>query len=140
MRGVALIAGQLAGVVVLGLVQAAFYLAVGLVVGVDFASGPLGILVLFCFAAVISIGFGALGAFLALRTGSGEAIQGLFPLLFVFLFLSSMNMPRDLIDGRVVPRRRDAEPGLVPDRVRAEPDHHRLGRARRSRSASGSPC
>ena len=98
MRGVALIAGQLAGVVVLGLVQAAFYIAVGLLVGVDFAAGALGILVLFGFAAVISISFGALGAFLALRTGSGEAIQGLFPLLFVFLFLSSMNTPRDLID------------------------------------------
>jgi ABC-2 type transport system permease protein len=98
MRGVALIAGQLAGVVVMGLVQAAFYVTVGLVVGVDFASGPLGILVLFCFAAVISISFGALGAFLAFRTGSSEAIQGLFPLLFVFLFLSSMNTPRDLVE------------------------------------------
>ena len=97
MRGEALIAGQLAGVVVMGLVQAAFYVSVGLIVGVDFASGALGILVLFGFAAVISIGFGALGAFLAFRTGSGEAIQGLFPLLFVFLFLSSMNTPRDLI-------------------------------------------
>jgi ABC-2 type transport system permease protein len=97
MRGVALIAGQLAGVVVLGLVQAAFYIAVGLLVGVHFASGALGILALFGFAAVISTSFGALGAFLALRTGSGEAIQGLFPLLFVFLFLSSMNTPRNLI-------------------------------------------
>ena len=98
MRGVALIAGQLAGVAVMGLVQAAFYISVGLIVGVHFASGALGILVLFGFAAVISISFGALGAFLAFRTGSGEAIQGLFPLLFVFLFLSSMNTPRNLID------------------------------------------
>ncbi len=97
MRGVALIAGQLAGVVVMGIVQAAFYVTVGLIVGVDFASGALGILVLFGFAAVISTSFGALGAFLAFRTGSGEAIQGLFPLLFVFLFLSSMNTPRNLI-------------------------------------------
>jgi len=97
MRGVALIAGQLAGVAVMGVVQAAFYIAVGLIVGVDFAAGALGILVLFGFAAVISISFGAIGTFLALRTGSGEAIQGLFPLLFVFLFLSSMNTPRDLI-------------------------------------------
>lgn len=97
MRGFALIAGQLAGVVVLGLVQAAFYISVGLIVGVHFASGALGILVLFGFAAVVSISFGALGTFLALRTGSGEAIQGLFPLLFVFLFLSSMNTPRNLI-------------------------------------------
>jgi ABC-2 type transport system permease protein len=97
MRGVALIAGQLAGVVVMGLVQAAFYIAVGLLVGVDFAAGALGILTLLGFAVVISIGFGAIGTFLALRTGSGEAIQGLFPLLFVFLFLSSMNTPRNLI-------------------------------------------
>ena len=52
---------------------------------------------LLLFSALISISFGALGLFLALRTGSGEAIQGLFPLLFVFLFLSSMNTPRDLI-------------------------------------------
>jgi len=97
MRGTALIAGLLAGAVVLGLVQASFYVAVGLIIGVDFASGALGILVLFLFAALISISFGALGVFLALRTGSGEAIQGLFPLLFVFLFLSSMNTPRNLI-------------------------------------------
>ncbi|HEY8102979.1 MAG TPA: ABC transporter permease [Gaiellaceae bacterium] len=97
MRGSALIGGQLAGVAILGLIQAAFYIAVGLIVGVDFAAGAPGIIVLFVFAAIISISFGALGVFLALRTGSGEAIQGLFPLLFVFLFLSSMNTPRDLI-------------------------------------------
>ena len=97
MRGSALLAGQLAGIVVLGLVQAIVYLGVGFATGVDFASGPLGILVLLCFSALVSLGFGALGAFLALRTGSGEAIQALFPMLFVFLFLSSMNAPRNLI-------------------------------------------
>ena len=80
-----------------GSIQAAFYIAVGLIIGVDFAAGALGILVLLLFAALISVSFGALGIFLALRTGSGEAIQGLFPLLFVFLFLSSMNTPRNLI-------------------------------------------
>ncbi len=97
MRGSALLAGQLGGIVVLGLVQAVVYVLVGLAAGVDVASGPLGILVLLAFAALVSIAFGALGCFLALRTGSGEAIQGLFPFLFVFLFLSSMNAPRDLI-------------------------------------------
>ena len=39
----------------------------------------------------------AFQAFLALRTGSGEAVQGMFPVFFVFLFISSMNMPRNLI-------------------------------------------
>jgi ABC-2 type transport system permease protein len=32
-----------------------------------------------------------------LRSGSGEAVQGLFPLMFVLLFLSSASLPRDLI-------------------------------------------
>ena len=96
-RGVALIAGLLAGAVVLGLAQAIFYIVVGRLAGVHFASGAGGIVALLLFAALTSVAFGAIGIFLALRTGSGEAIQGLFPLLFVFLFLSSMNTPRDLI-------------------------------------------
>jgi ABC-2 type transport system permease protein len=55
-------------------------------------------LVLLLLAALIALGFGALGAMLALRTGTGEAVQGAFPVMFVFLFISSMNMPRDLIE------------------------------------------
>jgi ABC-2 type transport system permease protein len=97
LRGSSLLAGQLSGIIVLGLIQSAFYIVVGLVVGVDFASGPAGIFVLLVFSFVVSLGFGALGSFLALRTGTGEAVQGMFPLLFVFLFISSMNTPRDLI-------------------------------------------
>src|SRR5262245_30073441 len=97
LRGSALLAGQLAGIVALGVIQACFYIAVGLVTGVEFHSGADGILVLLGFAALVSLGFGALGSFMALRTGSGEAIQGLFPLLFVFMFISSMNTPRNLI-------------------------------------------
>jgi ABC-2 type transport system permease protein len=98
MRDVALLAGQLGGIVTMGVVQALVYLSVGLAVGVRFESGPAGVLVLLAFAILISVGFGALGAFAALRTGSGEAVQSLFPAFFVFLFLSSMNMPRDLIE------------------------------------------
>jgi ABC-2 type transport system permease protein len=98
MRGVALLAGQLGGIVTMGVVQALVYLSVGFAVGVEFASGPAGVFVLLAFAILVSVGFGALGAFAALRTGSGEAVQSLFPAFFVFLFLSSMNMPRDLIE------------------------------------------
>ncbi len=98
MRGASLIAGQLAGISVMGFVQAVFYLSVGLVFGVRLETGPAGAVVLLVLATVIAIAFGALGAFFALRTGSGEAVQGLFPLLFVCLFLSSMNLPRDLIE------------------------------------------
>jgi ABC-2 type transport system permease protein len=99
MRGIALLAGQLGGVVSMGLVQALVYLSVGLAVGVRPASGALGVLVLLAFALLVTLGFGALGAFAALRTGSGEAVQGLFPVFFVFLFISSMNIPRNLISA-----------------------------------------
>ncbi len=98
LRDWALLLGQISGVVVLGVVQAIFYLAVGLASGVEFESGLAGIAVLLVYAAIVSLAFGALGAWLAFRTGSGEAIQALFPVLFVFLFISSMNTPRDLID------------------------------------------
>jgi ABC-2 type transport system permease protein len=97
MRGGTLLAGHVAGVVVMGSIQALFYLGFALAAGVDLASGPLGALVLLCLATLIAAGFGMLGAFLALRTGSGEAIQAVFPLLFVFLFISSMNAPRNLM-------------------------------------------
>ena len=97
LRDWALIAGQLAGAVVLGVFQVLFYLAVGLAAGVEFESGAAGILVLLVFGAIVSLSFGALGEWLAFRTGSGETIQALFPVLFVFLFISSMNAPRNLI-------------------------------------------
>ena len=97
MRRIALLGGQLGGVLTLGVVQAVVYLTVGLIVGVRLATGPLGVVVLFFFAMLVTLGFGALGAFAALRTGSGEAVQSLFPAFFVFLFLSSMNIPRNLI-------------------------------------------
>jgi ABC-2 type transport system permease protein len=98
MRGAALLLGQLAGVIALALVQAALYLTVGLIAGVRPESGILGLFAILFLGVLIALGFGAIGAFLALRTGSGEAIQALFPLFFVFLFLSSMNLPRNLIE------------------------------------------
>jgi ABC-2 type transport system permease protein len=99
MRSIALLAGQLGGVVTMGIVQAAVYLSVGLIIGVRLASGPAGVLAIFALAILVSLGFGALGSFAALRTGSGEAVQSLFPAFFVFLFLSSMNIPRNLIEA-----------------------------------------
>ena len=47
---------------------------------------------------LIAIGWASIGVWLALRTGSGEAVQSQFPILFFLLFISSMNMPRNLIE------------------------------------------
>jgi ABC-2 type transport system permease protein len=97
MRGVALLLGQLGGAVALATLQSVVYLGVGIAFGVRFETGVAGAFVLFILAVLIGMGFGGVGIYLALRTGSGEAVQSSFPLLFFLLFISSMNLPRNLI-------------------------------------------
>jgi ABC-2 type transport system permease protein len=94
----ALLMGHLGGVLVVALLSSAIYLAAGFAAGMDFAAGAAGIPVLLALAMLIALGFAATGAFIGLRSGSGEAVQGFFPLLFVALFLSSMSLPRPLIE------------------------------------------
>ena len=98
MSGAALLAGQLGGALFMGMVSAVIYLAVGLLFGVGIAAGVGGALVLLALAIAISFAFACFGTFVALRAGTGEAVQGFFPLFFVLLFLSSAFFPRDLIE------------------------------------------
>ncbi len=97
LRTQALLMGQLGGALVLGVVQAVAYLLVGLATGVTLVSGVGGAFVLLSLSILIAFAFASLGGFLALRFGTGEAVQGIFPLLFVTLFLSSSSLPRNLI-------------------------------------------
>ena len=99
MRPVALLAGLLSGVVALGLIQGSVFVIAGLIWGVSIKSGFLGGLVLILFTSLVALGFGGIGAILALRTGSGEAVQSFFPLFFAAIFFSSINLPRDLIEA-----------------------------------------
>jgi ABC-2 type transport system permease protein len=98
LRRVALMLGQLTGILALGLIQALTFVVVGLVFGDGIAAGPGGLVVLVLLSLTITLAFGCIGAFVALRTGSGEAVQGVFPLFFAALFLSSMALPRNLIE------------------------------------------
>jgi ABC-2 type transport system permease protein len=97
LRRVALMMGQLAGILALGLIQAVTFVIVGVAFGSGIAAGVSGALVIVALSLTISLAFGCIGAFVALRSGTGEAVQGVFPLFFAALFLSSMALPRDLI-------------------------------------------
>jgi ABC-2 type transport system permease protein len=99
LRGTALLSGLLAGAVVLGLLQASAYLTVGLLAGAELVTGVAGALTIVALSVLITVGFGTIGLFAALRSGSGEAVQSLFPVFFVFLFISSMALPLDLIQS-----------------------------------------
>jgi ABC-2 type transport system permease protein len=98
MKAPALLAGQVGGVVLVGVFQAIAYLAVAVAIGIDFKSGPAGLPVLLALSVMTSFAFAGIGAFLALKFGTGEAVQGFFPLLFVLVFLSSSSLPRNLIE------------------------------------------
>jgi ABC-2 type transport system permease protein len=99
LRRVSLMLGQLTGILALGLIQALTFVVVGIVFGKGIAAGPGGVVVMVLLSLTISLAFGAIGAFVALRAGNGEAVQGTFPLFFAALFLSSMSLPRDLIEA-----------------------------------------
>jgi ABC-2 type transport system permease protein len=98
LRGSALLVGHLGGALAQTFIQALVYLGVGLAFGVRFASGVPGMATLILLALCIGAGFASAGIWIALRTGSGEAVQAQIPVLFFLLFISSMNMPRNLIE------------------------------------------
>jgi ABC-2 type transport system permease protein len=97
-RGSALLLGHIGGAMGLGAIQGLLYLGVGLAAGVHIDAGLAGAVLIVVLAVLIAAGFGTLGLWIALRTGSGEGVQSMFPLLFFLLFISSMNLPRNLIE------------------------------------------
>ena len=119
MSGAALLAGQLGGALFMGLISAVLYLVVGVAFGVGIATGVGGALVLLLLSLAISSAFACFGTFVALRAGTGEAVQGFFPLFFVLLFLSSAFFPRDLIEQEWFPRSRRTTPSPTWSRASA---------------------
>jgi ABC-2 type transport system permease protein len=97
MQRAALLVGNLGGVMAVAFFSSLIYLLAGFVGGLSVKAGPGGVLVILVLGLLIALGFAAVGAFVGLRSGSGEAVQSLFPVFFVFLFLSSVNLPRELI-------------------------------------------
>ena len=140
-RDSALLLGQVGGAVGLGVAQAVLYLTVGLdrrrALRLRRAGGAF---VMFVLALLIAAGFGGLGLWMALRTGSGEGVQSQFPLLFFLLFISSMNLPRNLIEVGWFRDLATAQPRQLHDRGAALARDRRVertgARARLRRSPS----
>lgn len=93
----AIVMGRLAGTAALGAFSAVFYVVIGLVFGARIEEGVIGVVLMIVFVTLAAIAFGGIGAAIALRTGSASVVQGLFPLVFVILFLSSAFFPYTLM-------------------------------------------
>ena len=94
-----ILVGRVMGAAVLAFVQAWVFMGVAMLFGLTVESGLVGMLLVALSAAVLGAGVGAIAMSFALRTGSAEAVQGSFPLLFAGLFLSGAFFPRALMDG-----------------------------------------
>jgi ABC-2 type transport system permease protein len=92
-----IVLGRLAGVAALGCVSALWFIAIGLVFGASFDQGVPGMLLMIMFTALAAVAFGGISAAIALYTGTASVVQGLFPLIFVILFLSSAFFPTNLL-------------------------------------------
>jgi len=93
----AVVLGRLAGTAVLGLAAALWFLAVGLLFGAEIEGGVPGALVAIALCSAAAMAIGGIGAAIALRTGKSSIVQGMFPLIFVVLFLSTAFFPQGLM-------------------------------------------
>ena len=96
---VSILLGRLAGSAAFGAAQALFFTVVMIAFGVNVRAGIVGIVVHVAAGGLIGLAVGGFMAAMGLRTGSAEAVQGIFPLLFVTLFFSSAFFPRQTMQG-----------------------------------------
>ncbi len=98
-RRTAILLGHMAADVAVAAGLTVPIVALGLVLGVDFVGGPLGVLVFVALASLWSLAFAGFGYAIALKTGNPAAVNSSFLLVFPFLFLTSSYVPRYQLSG-----------------------------------------
>jgi ABC-2 type transport system permease protein len=93
----AIVLGRLAGTAVLGALTAVWFLAIGLIFGARIEEGVPGALMMIFLVTCSAVAFGGIGSAIALKSGKASVVQGLFPLVFVILFLSTAFFPEQLL-------------------------------------------
>lgn len=97
-RAALLLAPILAGAVILG-IQSAIVVAVGILLGLQPATGFLGLLVVIGLGILLGIGFAGFTVSAALGSGSAAATQGASFLFFPLTFLAPTFVPLTLLSG-----------------------------------------
>ncbi|WP_334141367.1 ABC transporter permease [Rhabdothermincola sp.] len=94
-----ILVGRLAGSAVLGACQALIFVGVFVAFGAPIEGGLAAVVVLVVTAMLLALAVGGFAAAIGLRSGSQEAVQNAFPLLFVLVFVSSAFFPTALMKG-----------------------------------------
>lgn len=91
--------GRVGGAAAAAGMQATVLIIVFLAFGAPVKSGPAGAVALVVIAVLLAVALSGFGLTVALRTGSAEATQAMFPLIFVLIFVSSAFFPTELMRG-----------------------------------------
>jgi ABC-2 type transport system permease protein len=97
-RAALLLAPIMAGAIILG-IQSAIVILVGLLLGLQPATGVLGLLVVIGLSVLLGIGFAGFTVSAALGSGSAAATQGASFLFFPLTFLAPTFVPLSLLSG-----------------------------------------
>jgi ABC-2 type transport system permease protein len=89
--------GRLMANAVLGALIAIYFLILGLVFGASINEGVPAAVWIVVLISAACLAFGSIGAAIALKSNSASVVQGIFPLVFVILFLSDAFFPANLM-------------------------------------------
>jgi ABC-2 type transport system permease protein len=89
--------GRLAATATLGAIIAVYFIVLGLIFGASIHEGVLAVIWIIALTSFAALAFGTIGAAIALRSNNASVVQGIFPLVFVVLFLSDAFFPANLM-------------------------------------------
>jgi ABC-2 type transport system permease protein len=81
----------------MGIAAGVWFVTGGLIFGAHIEGGVGGVVVILVLTCLAAAAFGALAAALAIGARRASVVQGIFPLVFVILFLSTAFFPQDLL-------------------------------------------
>ena len=96
-----IVVGRLLSSAAIALIQVTWFIGLDLIFGSGVEGGIPGVLIVYSIGALAGTGFAAIGLTLALRAGNASTVQGVFPLVFVVLFMSSAFFPQELLTSPV---------------------------------------
>jgi ABC-2 type transport system permease protein len=92
-----IVLGRLGATAAMGLLLTVWFLLIGFVFGASVQAGVPGVLLILVLVPLAALAFGSVGTALALWSGRATVVQGVFPLVFVVVLLSSAFFPRELL-------------------------------------------
>src|SRR4051812_34245853 len=92
-----IIAGRVMATAVMGLLTGIWFTAGGLIFGAHIQGGVAGVVAILLLSSAAAAAFAALASALAIGAAKASVVQGIFPIVFVVLFLSTAFFPKDLL-------------------------------------------